>query len=83
MSETALIIEVPESELLLGELRSQYDQNVSVGVPAHIQIFIPTGRVGTVRYGIVAKACSGAAVQRVDTGSLAAFSFVPTLWRRV
>jgi len=41
MSETALIIEVPESELLLGELRSQYDQNVSVGVPAHITILYP------------------------------------------
>jgi len=41
MSETALIIEVPESELLVGSFRSKYDKNASVGVPAHITILYP------------------------------------------
>lgn len=41
MDETALIIEVPESELLVGRLRSEHDEIASRGVPAHITVLYP------------------------------------------
>lgn len=36
MTDTALIIEVPESEFLVGDLRTEFDQSASLGVPAYI-----------------------------------------------
>ena len=40
-TETALIIEVPESEFLISGLRSELDQFASMGVPAHISLLYP------------------------------------------
>ena len=41
MDETALIIEVPESEFLVGRFRSEYDETASRGVPAHVTVLYP------------------------------------------
>ncbi len=41
MPETALIIEVPESEFLVGKIRSKFDKTASNGVPAHITVLYP------------------------------------------
>src|SRR5436309_7743092 len=38
---TALIVEVPESERAVGELRLQHDSSAALGVPAHITILFP------------------------------------------
>ena len=41
MPRTALIIEVPEAEPRVGELRLQHDRSAARGVPAHITILFP------------------------------------------
>jgi hypothetical protein len=38
---TALIVEVPEAEPAVGELRLQHDSSAALGVPAHITILFP------------------------------------------
>jgi hypothetical protein len=38
---TALIVEVPEAEPAVGELRLQHDRSAALGVPAHITILFP------------------------------------------
>jgi len=38
---TALIVEVPEAEPVVGELRLQHDRSAALGVPAHITILFP------------------------------------------
>src|SRR5438067_1314721 len=38
---TALIVEVPETEAAVGELRLRYDSSAALGVPAHITILFP------------------------------------------
>jgi 2'-5' RNA ligase len=38
---TALIVEVPEAEAQVGELRLQHDSSAARGVPAHITILFP------------------------------------------
>src|SRR3954470_11229681 len=38
---TALIVEVPEAEPAVGELRLQHDSSAARGVPAHITILFP------------------------------------------
>jgi hypothetical protein len=39
--QTALIVEVPEAEPAVGELRLQLDSSAAAGVPAHITILYP------------------------------------------
>jgi len=39
--QTALIVEVPEAEPVVGDLRLQYDSSAAAGVPAHITILFP------------------------------------------
>ena len=41
IAETALVIEVPESENAVGELRVHYDPVCNLGMPAHITILYP------------------------------------------
>jgi len=41
MPETALVVEVPEAEPLVGEWRGKYDWSARRGVPAHITILYP------------------------------------------
>jgi len=41
MEKTALIVEVPESEFLVGNLRTEFDETASKGVPAHITVLYP------------------------------------------
>lgn len=48
MSESALIVPVPEAEPLVGAMRAQFDATASLGVPAHITIlhpFVPPERI--------------------------------------
>ncbi|MGB6454166.1 MAG: 2'-5' RNA ligase family protein [Streptosporangiaceae bacterium] len=47
--ETALIVEVPAAEPVVGRHRADLDANAGLGVPAHITIlapFVPAGRLG-------------------------------------
>jgi 2'-5' RNA ligase len=49
MSESALIVVVPEAESHVQDLRRRYDPVASIGVPAHITIlvpFIPPDQIG-------------------------------------
>lgn len=41
MAETGLIVEVPQAEALVGELRMRYDESARLGVPAHITVLFP------------------------------------------
>ena len=41
MSETALIVKVPEAEPLVGGLRDRFDPVARLGVPAHVTILYP------------------------------------------
>ena len=41
MSQTALIITVPEAEQLVGEYRDRYDPSAMFGVPAHLSLLYP------------------------------------------
>ena len=41
MDVTALIIEVPEAEPLVGEVRHQFDPVSNSGIPAHITLLYP------------------------------------------
>ena len=46
--ETALVVEVPAAEHVVGQFRAQLDANALLGVPAHITIlapFMPAGRI--------------------------------------
>jgi hypothetical protein len=50
VNETAIIIPVPEVELVVGVLRLEYDPTARLGVPAHITVlypFCPLQSVGT------------------------------------
>jgi 2'-5' RNA ligase len=42
---TALIIEVPEAEPAVGDVRWQHDPSAALGVPAHITVLFPFGEV--------------------------------------
>jgi 2'-5' RNA ligase len=47
--ESALILEVPAAEPVVGRYRAELDANESLGIPAHITIlapFLPVGRLG-------------------------------------
>ena len=39
--ESALIVEVPEAEPLVGPFRQRLDRNADVGVPAHVTVLYP------------------------------------------
>ena len=39
--ESALVVLVPESEVLVGPIRERYDRSATLGVPAHITILYP------------------------------------------
>jgi hypothetical protein len=41
MSQTALIVAVPEAEQLVNETRNKYDPASMLGVPAHISLLYP------------------------------------------
>ena len=41
MTVTALIIEVPEAEPVVGELRRSFDPTAIQGVPAHVTVLVP------------------------------------------
>ena len=41
MSITALAVDVPEAERLVGSLREQHDPTTRLGVPAHITVLVP------------------------------------------
>lgn len=41
MSESALIVAVPEAEPLVGRFRERYDSSAAVGVPAHVTLLYP------------------------------------------
>lgn len=41
MSETALIVEVPEADAVVGALRRRYDPGAALGVPAHVTVLSP------------------------------------------
>ena len=48
-AESALIIEVPAAEAVVGRHRSELDANAALGIPAHITVlapFMPTSRLG-------------------------------------
>ena len=48
---TALIVEVPEAEPAVGELRLQHDSSAALGVPAHITILFPFADAAAVDEG--------------------------------
>jgi 2'-5' RNA ligase len=48
MPRTALIIEVPEAESAVGDLRLAHDSSAAFGVPAHITILFPFADAGNV-----------------------------------
>lgn len=48
MHQTALVIVVPEAEARFGTLRSKFDPQASLGVPAHITILFPFMEPGLV-----------------------------------
>jgi hypothetical protein len=39
--ETALVVEVPEADLLVGAFRRRLDRNADLGVPAHVTVLYP------------------------------------------
>lgn len=41
MSQTSLVVCVPEAEVLVANLRQQYDPAASLGMPAHIMLMYP------------------------------------------
>lgn len=41
MKETALIVSVPEAEVLVADLRARFDPAAAEGVPAHVTILVP------------------------------------------
>jgi hypothetical protein len=48
-TESALIVEVPAAELVVGRHRAELDANAPLGIPAHITVlapFMPLGRLG-------------------------------------
>lgn len=48
-TESALIVEVPSAEPVVGQHRSELDANARLGIPAHITVlvpFMPTSRLG-------------------------------------
>jgi 2'-5' RNA ligase superfamily len=48
-TESALIVEVPAAEPVVGRHRSELDANARLGIPAHITVlapFMPTSRLG-------------------------------------
>jgi 2'-5' RNA ligase len=48
VAESALIVQVPEAEPLVGRFRDQFDPMAVLGVPAHITVlcpFVPPERV--------------------------------------
>jgi hypothetical protein len=52
-AESALIIEVPAAEAVVGRHRSELDANAALGIPAHITVlapFMPTSRLGAPEY---------------------------------
>lgn len=75
MGETALIIEVPESEFLVGELRSELDEIASKGVPAHITVVYPFMPVARLSDAVVST------LQSLTSG-FKLFSFELTEWSR-
>lgn len=75
MSDTALIIEVPESEFLVGTLRSEFDETASLGVPAHITVLYPFMPMSLVSESVVC-GFRGLALE------VEAFTFQLTQWRQ-
>lgn len=52
--ESALIVEVPAAESVVGSYRAELDANASLGIPAHITIltpFLPPDRLGAAERG--------------------------------
>ena len=48
-SPTALVVEVPAAEPVVGALRDRLDANARLGVPAHVTViypFAPAGEIG-------------------------------------
>jgi 2'-5' RNA ligase len=41
MTESALIVAVPEAEPVVGRFREKYDSSAAVGVPAHVTLLYP------------------------------------------
>lgn len=41
MAMSAFVVEVPEAESLVGDLRQRFDASASLGVPAHITVLYP------------------------------------------
>src|SRR3954451_4826007 len=52
---TALIVEVPEAEPQVGDLRLQHDSSAALGVPAHVTILFPFAEVEDVEEDALAE----------------------------
>lgn len=53
MPESALIVEVPEAEPLVGAFRHRFDPSAAVGVPAHITVLYPFRDPNTLDNGVI------------------------------
>ena len=69
MAESALVVFVPEAEVLVGSLRMQRDESARLGVPAHVTVLFPFMEPSLVTPAVIQKC---AAV----LGSHCAFTFV-------
>jgi len=83
LTETALIIEVPESEFLIGGLRSAFDESASLGVPAHITVLYPFMLESEISESVLGKLRSLAANTRQYSFQLVQWGrFDTALWLR-
>ena len=53
MAQSGFIVVVPEAELLVSDLRLQYDESARLGVPAHITVLFPFMEPSAISAGVV------------------------------
>jgi 2'-5' RNA ligase len=64
MAESAFIVQVPEVEPLIGNLRAQFDSSAKLGVPAHITVLYPFMPPESITEAVVHEA--GAAISQIQ-----------------
>ena len=82
LSESALIVVVPEAEPVVGDLRLRYDESARLGIPAHITLLFPFVPASELSHSVVASltrlfsAVPSFAFQLGSVGSFAATSYL-------
>lgn len=75
--ESALIIEVPEAESLVGRWRLAHDPSAALGIPAHVTVlypFVPPARIGPDTYAALREICTAFAPFAAELRFVASFA---------